>query len=277
MHGREVFLLQESNGVAEAGMAGVVFGRGVLRRFQSMPDGLYGGPYFKPNLAPENKAEFLKHFYDWMKGGRLIRVDIHNPGENIELPGLRPFITECHVVDLTDDAFDPGKKVVKHIRAGKRRESTIEKMQKVEHLAEFYELAVISEKRHGQKPRYRRGFFERLLELSRQDERILWLNLRAGEKLAGSRICFIEGNQILSWQFYMNHDYKELKPSHLLLDYVIDYARRCGMAELNLGWSPPEAVSLMDFKESWGGRRRAITNYRYFSRLGKLVYRWRRR
>ncbi|MCX6825640.1 MAG: hypothetical protein NTV06_00015, partial [candidate division Zixibacteria bacterium] len=52
--GRAVFLVEEENGALKAGMAGVVFGRKYIRRFKSMPDGLYGGIFWAGGISDED-------------------------------------------------------------------------------------------------------------------------------------------------------------------------------------------------------------------------------
>ena len=53
MNGREMFFMEDNNGEPAAGMTGIMFGRSFLSRFQSMPDGLYGGPGFVDNYPAE--------------------------------------------------------------------------------------------------------------------------------------------------------------------------------------------------------------------------------
>ena len=84
MGGREVFLAREESGMIRAGMAGVVFGRRFTRRFQSMPDGTFGGPFFSDPEDAAERNEFMVRIHDWLKSQGIIRADIHRPRSKID-------------------------------------------------------------------------------------------------------------------------------------------------------------------------------------------------
>lgn len=272
----EAFFLEEEDSVIKAGIVGVVFGKRILRRYQSMPDGLQGGPYFIGDYSYDQKDRFMQYFFRWLKSKGIIRADIHNPSIELDTESFRKREAMTHVITFNGESYNPPcSKIREHIRAGKRREGQIEILDDEKYLDKFYNLVLITEKRHGRKPRYSIGFFHRLLRIALKDSRILWLMVLSEDKMIGSRICFIEGPQMLTWQYYSDKKFTHLKPGYLLLDYIIDYAFENDIKTLNLGASPADADALIDFKERWGGERHNLPYYTYLSHIGKLVYGWR--
>jgi len=277
MGGVEVFLVHESDGRFEAGLSGVIFGGGRLRRFQSMPDGLPGGMYFPPDSNLDDRESFAESVMAWIRRNRIIRADINNPAEDFGVPKFTRHETTTHIIDLKGETFAPPRREVrKQIRAARRREARITTMNDDKYLDRFYDLVIATEERHHQKPRYSREFFAGLLEASLHDERIKWFIALVDEKIIGYHICFVGANELMTWQYYSDKKFTRLKPGYLLLDYIINYALENNIKTINMGYSPPDAASLVDFKERWGGRKQTCRYYTYFSPLGRLLYRWRK-
>ena len=91
-------------------------------------------------------------------------------------------------------------------------------------------------------------------------------------RMIASRISFVERGQIFNWQSFSDKQYSNLRPNYLLMDYIIKQALASGIRIVNLGWSPPDAGPLIDFKKRWGGVKTPYRGYTYFSRLGRLIY-----
>ncbi len=276
--GRELFIVENDRGAISAGIAGVIFGRKFWRRYQSMPDGFYGGPFFADGYPPDRVDHFINSFTRWLKSNGIIRADIHNAGCEMDSADFRLENTTTHVISLDGGAFrPPDARIREHIRTGKRRGAKVALLNDFMYLDDFYDLAVMSYGRYGKGPRYPKALFAGLLDLSKTDDRILWLMVLSGKKMIGSRICFIEHSQILTWQYYYDKRFNYLKPSFLLLDYIMNFAVENSLTTFNLGWSPPGASGLVDHKERWGGNERIVPNYRYLSPIGRLVYSWRKK
>ncbi len=276
MKGRDIFFLEENGGRQTAGMAGVMFGRSFLSRFQSMPDGVYGGPYFSDDYATNKKGLFVQSVFNWLRAKRVMRVDIHNPSIEIDNRYFRREDMVTQVISLTRGSFTPpDSKIREHIRTGKRRGAEISVFDKIDYLDDFFELVKKTSRRHNEKPRFPKEWFGELLKLSVNDNRILWLAAFTENKMIGSRICFIDQSQLLTWQYYSDREYGHLKPGYLLLDYIINYAIERKIKTINLGWSPPEAEFLRNYKKRWGGQEIVLNCYTYVSQLGKRLYSWR--
>ncbi len=274
MSGRDVFFLEENGGKLLAGMTGVMFGRSFSGRFQSMPDGLNGGPYFTEDYTSAKKGQFIQSVFNWLKSKRVLRADIHNPSVEIDNINFqrRDMITQ--IIHLGNESFTPpDSKIREHIRTGRRRGAIVAVFDKFDYLDGFFELVEKTSRRHDARPRYPKIWFRELLKLSIIDDRILWWAVFGENKMIGSRICFIDRSQLLTWQYYSDKEYGHLKPGYLLLDYIINYAVERKIKTINLGASPPEAESLRDYKKRWGGQERTLNYYTHYSRLGKLLYR----
>jgi len=278
MGGREIFAVDETDGIMSAGMAGIIFGGRVLPRLQSMPDGLPGGVYFAPEYGPDDKRTFMKSIMSWIRSKRIIRADINKP---LDAPDMNPFRhhrADTHIINLRGETYSPPRKEVrKQVRAAKRREARVTTMNDEKYLARFYDLVVATEQRHDQKPRYTPEFFAELLKVSLNDDRIEWFIALVDEKIIGYHICFVHKTGLMTWQYYSDKHFTRLKPGYLLLDYIINYALERNIKTIDMGYSPPDADSLIEYKERWGGRKESFSYYTYFSLAGKILYRWRSR
>jgi len=276
MGGREVFLTQETDDGFLAGMAGIIFGSRLMPRFQSMPDGLPGGVFSSLECTPEQRDDFFRSFVSWMRSSRMIRADINNPPDIFNMVPFGRQETMSHIIDLKGETYSPPRREVrKQIRAARRREARVTMMNDEKYLKRFYELVIATEKRHDQAPRYTPEFFAELLKVSINDKRIRWFIALVDEKIIGYHICFVAKTELMTWQYYSDKKFTRLKPGYLLLDNIINYALDNNLKTINMGYSPPGADSLVNFKERWGGREQKISYYTYFNPMGKLIYKWR--
>jgi hypothetical protein len=276
--GEEIFIADDIGSEFAAGIAGVVFGKGILRRIKYIPDWLYGGPIYKSSITSEEKSRFIAELYNYLKGKSYIRADIYNP--SIEFP---PDHFTCramstHIISLDAGEYrPPDPMVLTDIRHGRKEGGTVVMLDNEKYLDQFYELAESTTSRHDNKNRYSRELLKRFWELSRKDKRVICPMVLSGEQVAAVHIYLKEKSQILYWQSYFDKRFNNLRPNYLILDYMIKYAQSIGIREFNLGGSPPGADSLTKFKESWGGKRVIYNYYTYYSILGKMLYRWRER
>ena len=274
-NGREIFFLDGATDDPSAGMAGVIFGSRFFRRFQSMPDGLRGGPYFSKDCGENDKRKFMANVFNWLKSNSIIRADIHKSTFNIGIEGFRRRETKTHIIDLDENNFKPPSgKIREHIRTGKRRGANVAMMHEKKYLDDFYRLATKTGQRHNTEPRYPKQFFAELLKISTDNDRILWLAVFAEDKMIGSRICFIDDRRLLTWQYFSDKEYSHLKPGYLLLDYIINYAIDHDIGTIDLGGTPSGAKTLVDYKERWGGHADSYPCHTWYSRLGGMYYRW---
>jgi hypothetical protein len=273
---RPIFFAIEDNNRILAGMAGVRSGGRFLPRFESTIDGLDGGVVTLDN--DESPAVRLyENVLEYFRRQHFFRASIHNPTWGISLPGFKKSTRLTHIIDLTDAGAGDDRKVGEHVRTGQRRGATVTVFDNPKWLNEFYALVVLTARRHGTKPRYNQVVFERLYELSRVDNRIVWLAVLYEGRLIASRISFIEKTRIINWQSFSDKEYGYLKANYLMMDHIIGRARSSGIGEVDLGRSPDNAEGLIDFKKRWGGREAVVPSYTYYSAPGTWYYRWKNR
>jgi lipid II:glycine glycyltransferase (peptidoglycan interpeptide bridge formation enzyme) len=272
--GRPKFIISINNNRIKAGIAGIMFGRGRWRRFDSMPDGFYGGFYFDETLNEEQRNNFINEFAEYIKSQKVLRVLIHKSTFNIDDNSFKRFVHSAHVLKLNSEEYRPPRREVrKHIRGSKERGGRIEVFDRKDDLQRFCKLASITKKRHGQKPAYSFDFFERLWQVSMKDSRVLWLKVMLDDTMIASQISFIDRQEAFNWQFYYDKEYSFYKPGYLLLDYAINYAREHGVKIFCLGGTPGDAPGLTLYKERWGGEIVTYYSDAYYSGPGKLLHR----
>jgi hypothetical protein len=275
MGGQPRFLILEEQGRLLAGMAGVIFGPKYLRRLKSMPDSLHGGPFFSRDSEEKIKNEFFIRLYEYIRSEKCIRIDIANPPNGSPPSWLKRRTPETHFLALTGDSYSPpDANILSDLRRAQKENLQVRPFDKEEYLEDFYKLVIETCRRHGKKPRYTRDFFRMLLRIARSDNRVIWPMAVYDGDIIASHIRFIERSEILCWQSFWDKKYRRLNPNHLLLDYLINYAIAHNIREINLGGSPPEARSLIRFKEAWGGRKRETSHYSAEFGLGRIIYGW---
>ncbi len=273
--GTPLFPAIEENGLLLGGMAGVIFGPRYLRRFKSMPDSLYGGPFFLSGLDDGARNQFFNDLYDYLRSRKFIRIDIHNPPQELPLKWLTKHTPSTHILTLAGQSYSPpDAKLLSDLRHVQKENLKILPLDNEKYLDDFFQLVLETNRRHNEKPRYSIKFFRRLLQLASKDSRIIWPMAVHDGKIIASHIRFVERSQILCWQSYWDKKYRHLNPNHLLIDYIIKYALRNNFKEINLGGSPATAESLVRFKEAWGGTKKEISHHFATFDLGKIIYGW---
>ncbi|SYZ72762.1 hypothetical protein TRIP_C20877 [Candidatus Zixiibacteriota bacterium] len=275
--GCPIFLAQETHGALTSGLTGVIFGRSFYRRFKSMPDGLTGGIVNDGKMDAEEIKSANHEFTNYLKGRGFARIDIYSPRWPIEEAGFNKRDVMTQVVDLTGEYKPSDAEVPRHIRHGLKGDGVVAERIDGEDLESFYKLVLETASRHGQKPRYPLVFFKRLRAMAENDKRIIWPAVYHDGRLAAAHIYFLERGELFHWQGFSSQEHWNLKPNHLLLNFIIEFARRSGIGSLDLGGSPPEAAGLREFKAGWGGKDVCRNYYTHLNGFGKLYFRGKRR
>jgi hypothetical protein len=272
MGGRPTFLINRGGGKLLSGMAGLEFGSGYLKRFYSMADGLYGGPYYADYLSDLEKARHWNLMTKYFLKPTFARVVIYNPINKIPCDKKSIYESSTHIIRLEGNKFSvPNPKTRTDIRASQKSGCTISLFSEEKYLDDFYRLVEMTSQRHKRKSRYSKEFFGGLFRLARTDDRIIWLMAIYDGNMIASHIRFIEGSQILCWQSFSNKEFRHLNPNHLLLDHLVNIAVERKIEMINLGGSPHGAESLEKYKESWGGKKVRYPYYMFCSPLGKAL------
>lgn len=276
--GKPIFFVDEEDGLYKAGLCGVVFGGGLFKRFDSMPDGLYGGVFFEPDYKTTRQAAFIEKFENYLRQNNFLRAHINKADDKFGKSAFKKSEVIEHILELSDTGFVASKKEVrKHIRGSKERGAVVSLLTEKNDLEPFYNLALHSEKDHNRKLIYPFEFFEKLLILSLGNSSVLWLKSTLENKIIASQITFFEKDYALNWAFYFDREYGYYKPAYLLADYAIEKSIEKGIKYFSMGATPGQIESVVKYKERWGGREQTYNIYSYYNLLGKLIGGRRRR
>ncbi len=274
MKGKPVYLVDERDNYFVAGMPGIMFGKSVFRRFQSMPDGFRGGPIFADGYSDEDRLGFINNITDWLKSMNVMRADIHFPYNEIDSIYFARRENTTHVIHLKGGKYNPpGQNLRNHIAAAHKRGGEVVSPMDKSKVDHYFRLAELTAKRHGKKQPFPKQFYEKILEIAISDDRIIWPVVEYKGNPVAYRICFISGKELTTWQYYSDKEFDRIRPGYLLLDYLIDFAIKNKLECFNLGGSPASADSVVRFKEKWGAVENKRTFYTYFGTIGKLLYR----
>lgn len=271
MGGLPVWWIATQENEVIGGLPGVEFGRGVLKRFQAMPDGCYSRLCIDAR-AGGNRNAICREIVKGIIGNRYAKVFIYDFFDSISVTDELPiFNLETTLVDISQEWEPPDKKIRSEIRKAEREGIEIQAFDRARQMESFLSLMEECERRHGRKPKYPRQFFERLAELAEQDDRVIWKWCEHEGKPAASHILLVEGDMALHWQVYFDKSFSFLKPNQVILQRAARELAAVGVRTINLGASPPDAEGLQTYKGKWGGRSHAYRCYQLKSGIGKLL------
>ncbi len=267
--GRALFVVDEADDEFIAGMAGMVFGGGLFRRFESMPRSLPGGIYFSKNISDKQKAISERAIYSELAKGGFLRSVINSDSMTLREFEYTVRKFETHIIELAD--YEPGKKIAEHLRAAGRRGGEAVDAS-VDDIDDLYSRSHETASKHGRNNPYGRAFYEALLNLAQTEKRIIILKVLHEGMPAAFRISFMERDRILNWQLYIDPRFKSIKPGFLLMQAVFDIARANEIKYIDMGSSPLDAESLVRYKESWGGKKMSRRYYVRYNIPGKILH-----
>ncbi|MEN8005948.1 MAG: GNAT family N-acetyltransferase [Candidatus Krumholzibacteriota bacterium] len=270
MGGRAVAWAVEDQGKLVSLLPGVEFGRGPWARFQSMPDGGYGGIFHAREQERDHCEALLLGAIDNRRYLKTFIFDFY--GTISRSDGLARETYRTTLVDISAPGWvPPDEKLLSQIRKAKREGIEVRRFSWDDHHAAFLELVFLSEKRHGQKPRFTPDFFAALARVAAQDDRIHWLWCEHENRPACSHIYLIEKGVLQGWQIYFDKAFSFLKPNQYIRFTMCREAARNGITRLNLGGSPENAPGLKYYKERWGGESSDYCCHYRKRGLGKFI------
>ena len=270
MSGTPVYWVVEDSNEVIAVLPAVEFGMSKLKRLQALPDGCYSSLYIKKNVDIEHvQQKLLSAVYSY----GYIKIFIYDFYDTVKHVSDYERITrQTTLIDVSSSEWQPpDKKLQSEIRKAERESVQIEKFNNDKHLVRFFELMRKTESRHDRKPKYSDFFFSYLSELAESDNRIIWNWCEHEGKAVSSHINFIEKNQIINWQVYFDKQFSTLKANQKMLFELAVIAREKNIQYLNLGASPLESSTLVEYKNKWGGVMKEYYSYEHKSFLGKIL------
>lgn len=270
--GRPVAWVVEDAGEIAAVMTGVEFGRGPLRRFAAMPDGLYARLLIPPRFC-DRLPEVSGVLFDAMIKERYAKLFVYDFHHRLEPDArLKEITLTTSLVDIDREDWEPpDRKLRTEIRKAEREGIVLQSINWERHGESFLALMRATEAMHDRTPKYSSEFFARLAELSLTDARVQWLWCEHEGRAAASQIYFVEDGMLLGWQMYYDRQFSRLKANQYLIQRMCREAYRHGVRKLNLGGTPEAATGTDFFKQRWGGYTYEYTGYELKQGIGRLV------
>jgi CelD/BcsL family acetyltransferase involved in cellulose biosynthesis len=268
-------LVAERNGNVVAYLPYFILKKGPLRAAWSMPFGTYGGPV----AEDEDVAQSLLREYTRVADGTGFVeagfVDFTAAGER---PGWMLEPCETHLVDISggfellwSEGVERQRK--KRMRRAERMGVTVERTTSPDDVRSYYRVYRSRLEQWGQSLAYPERLFHDLLE--RGGDSVRFYAARQGGTFLGGHFNFCYKDTVTSWNGVTSIESHHLQPDTMLYLSCIREACDERFRLYNLG-SSLDKQSLIDYKESLGGRPHAYGQYRKRSFAGRVVARLRK-
>lgn len=253
MDGLPVYWIAEQDKRIVAVLPGVEFGKGMLIRFQALPDGLYA-PLMFPQGTPESPELVAERLFCAVAERGYARWFLNDYyGHFARTGGPGSIAAATLLVEVPGPEWQPpDAKLRSEIRKAEREGVTIEPFSLNRHYEPFLTLMRQTEKRHGRRPKYTDVFYRELGKLSMTDSRVKFSVCAFENELAAAHIYLVEGSLAFNWQVFFDKRFSHLKANQSITHSVACDLARSGPVRLNLGASPADAESLDTYKRKWG-------------------------
>lgn len=248
------WLAEYENKIA-AVLPGIEFGSKPFTRFFSMPNGCYGGIVFSdiPNEIKIQSGEAILREIVKKKYSKSYIFDYYKT--ITEAKDFEIEKQQTTLVDISEPAWQPpDKKLRQQIHKAENEGIAPTIFDTKKHLVSLMSLVEKTGKRIGEKSKYSIEFFNALAELAEKDNRVWWFWCEYEGQPVSSNIFFLEQDNILHWQSYIDEAYSFLQPNKFIPFQAAKKAAARGIKYLNLGASPANADGVEFYKSKWGGR-----------------------
>jgi CelD/BcsL family acetyltransferase involved in cellulose biosynthesis len=190
--------------------------------------------------------------------------------------GLTESASFClHTLDLTlslDNLFRKFHKscVQRKIQRAEREGLTVNAGRSESHLAMFYDLLLLTRRRH-QLPPQPRAWFRRLIESFK--DRLLIRIVFKDERPIASILTLSHKKTVVYKYGCSDANFHNLGGMPLLFWDAIKNAKAQGAEQFDFGRSELDNKGLISFKDNWGGARGQMTYYRYPAECSEVLQR----
>jgi hypothetical protein len=251
-----------------------------LSSFHSLPFGTYGGAIMKDSIDAARISVCLEKFTAITRKWNVLKiqvVDFFNQYEFLNPCGFSYKNYSAHLLDLTtiDDnspmeGFD--KKRREGIRQSQRRGVLIKDIESLEEVKRCYELTLDTYCRYGiKKPKYPLLLFETIFKVMRDKNLLKWVVALKDNQIIGSLMSFAFKDMVYAWEGASDYDSQNVRPSDALFFHTILWAKENNFELFNFGATPPKALGMQGFKESWGTFVKPYKIYEKKSWWGKVL------
>lgn len=269
MSGNAVYWTIEINDEIVALLPAIEFGIGKLKRLQALPDGCYSSIFYKDDLPA---GQYSKILLDAIRSYGYQKIHVYDfYGTIPKAVGYDLLQCQTTLVDVSVADWQPPDRTLKSaIKKAERDNVQIVNFDSSRHFDKFMNLMHETEKRHGRKPKYSKLFFLALAELAQVDERIIWRFCEHENQPVSSHINIVEHNQIINWHISFDKHFSSLKANQKIVYDLAMLAKEKNIQYINLGASPVDSPSLVEYKNRWGGITKQYNCYYSKSFLGKM-------
>lgn len=195
------------------------------------------------------------------------------------MPSLQlPFMEnpETAIVDLQGWGIDSvSKKLRRDIRKARNTELILTDGESTAGGRIMYGIYRDTVKRHRGVLRYNEAYFTGLISLAKSNTGLRCLFAKMNDEVAGFVVVCRHGDTAYYLHGGTNPALRRHNPSDLLLHEVITWARQQGCRCFNLMTSSPKQLSLIRYKEKWGGITKTHRTYTCPVKIPAcLVFRW---
>lgn len=134
--------------------------------------------------------------------------------------------------------------------------------EKESDLAAFYQLHILTRKRHGLPPQPYK-FFRLLWDTFYSSNRIKILYAMFHDQPVAALILLNFKNRMSAEFAASNEQFRDLSPNHLLFWEAIKMACLDGFEIFDFGRTPPRNSELMEFKRRWGTKMKDLPHFYY--------------
>lgn len=247
----------------------------------SLPFCEYGGPLISTRLDPSITEHALKTL-----SKKLIMLTKISQIDYLELRQLSPVLSRLPSLtdfticrkSLTFELDLTREEQVLWRNLEKRTRRAIEKALRAgvevrdvdsNTLAQYYTLYSKTQKRHGSPP-HSYDFFKNIYATFKSKERLQMLLATYKRKPIAGRMVFCFNGKIYCWNSVLDKKYASLNASNLLLWHIIRWGTKNKFKILDLGRTRIEDRGVYLFKRGWGGKRKILKDYAFFSRKKQI-------
>jgi hypothetical protein len=262
LRGQPLYFYLREGGEIVAGLPGVLLNFGIFKiLYASIPYGnLIGEREYFGSIMEILEDEFRKRKID------QVRVT-ESPFSKPQLPGsFKSISAKCTLLDLRgfnkEEIWEGYKKNIRRdVRKAQRSGITIHRGDSVEGVNEFYKLYLASMERNRAMAKYPLRWFETLYEVVTKKGLGAILIAELNEVAIAGVVLIYSASS--AHYFHNGSQYEFLKfcPNELLVHSSIENAVEKKISFFDFMGSDPNDLSLLRFKEKWGGQSKDVYTY----------------
>lgn len=245
------------NEASSTGVSITVFKAGPFRiGYLGFPvGGTVGNGTIRPDMILDLKdAHFPRVLH-------CLRIPVSAFASNIDLPLPFQMVPETTIENLQEWRPESDSKLYRDIK--KARHSLLRVADATDPLqgGTIFSLYRDTVGRQRGNMRYTLNYFSELIKLAKINSRLRCLLAVKDDTVAGFLVVACHRRSAYYLHAGTQESFKQLCPSDLLLYEAITWAKEQGMERFNMMASPPNQVSLIRYKEKWGGITREQKTY----------------